>query len=64
MPSILPLSQLSEFNLPDNNATEKVIRSMSSKTCSLDPIPAHVIKNHLNLLLPAIQTIININKYK
>ena len=58
MSSILPLTELSEFNLPDNNATEKVIRSMSSKTCSLDPIPTHVVKNHLNLLLPAIQTII------
>ena len=58
MSAILPLTQLSEFNLPDNNATEKVIRSMPSKTCSLDPIPTHVVKNHLNLLLPAIQSII------
>ena len=58
MSAILPLTQLSEFNLPDNNATEKVSRSMPSKTCSLDPIPTHVVKNHLNLLLPAIQSII------
>ena len=58
MSAILPLTQLSEFNLPDNKAIEKVIRSMPSKTCSLDPIPTHVVKNHLNLLLPAIQSII------
>ena len=58
MSAILPLTQLTEFNLPDNKAIEKVIRSMPSKTCSLDPIPTHVVKNHLNLLLPAIQSII------
>ena len=58
MSAILPLTQLSEFNLPDNKAIEKVIRSMPPKTCSLDPIPTHVVKNHLNLLLPAIQAII------
>ena len=58
MTAILPLTRLGEFNLPDKNATEKVIRSMPSKTCSLDPIPTHVVKNHRNLLLPALQSII------
>ena len=36
-----------------------MIRSLSSKSCSLDPIPTHLLKNHLDAIAPVITAIVN-----
>lgn len=51
-------SEFKEFHLPGNKVIQDIITSMPAKTCSLDPIPTHVVKNHLELLTPVIGNII------
>ena len=58
MSTSLPSSQLSEFHLPDNNTIKKLIISMSSKTCSLDPMPTQVVKKHVHLPITVIGQIV------
>ena len=38
---------------------ENTIHSLSTKTCSLDPLPTFVIKNYVDLLSPMITNIVN-----
>ena len=35
------------------------VRSLSSKSCSLDPVPTYLLKNHLNAIGPVITAIVN-----
>lgn len=50
--------ELSEFIPPSNKNTKDVMMSFSNKTCPLDPIPTHIIKDNINLLLPLISKIV------
>ena len=38
-----------------------MFRSLSSKSCSLDPVPTHILKNHLDAIGPVITVIVNIS---
>ena len=50
--------ELSEFILPSNKNVKDIITSFSNKTCALDPIPTHIVKANINLLLPFISRIV------
>ncbi len=49
------------FYPASDEEVEKLIRSSPSKHCDLDPIPTWILKEHLNLLLPAITKIVNLS---
>ena len=49
--------ELSEFIPPSNKNIKDVIKSFSNKTCALGPIPTHIVKADINLLLPFISRI-------
>ena len=40
-----------QFTPPSNESIRNVISSFSNKTCSLDPIPTHVIKDNISSIL-------------
>ena len=50
--------ELSEFIPPSNKNIKDIITSFSNKTCALDPIPTHIVKGNINLLLPFISRIV------
>ena len=50
--------ELSEFIPPSNKNIKDVLTSFSNKTCALDPIPTHIVKANINLLLPFINRIV------
>ena len=50
--------ELSEFIPPSNKNVKDIITSFSNKTCALDPIPTHIVKANINLLLPFISRIV------
>ena len=50
--------ELSKFIPPSNKNIKDVITSFSNKTCALDPIPTHIVKGNINLLLPFISRIV------
>ena len=54
----LPLCKFKEFQLPNESSVQQIIKSLSTKTCSLDPIPTHVLKNHLESLTPLFTDIV------
>ena len=39
----------SQFEIFSCDTVKQIIRSLSSKSCSLDPVPSHLLKNHLQL---------------
>ena len=41
--------------------TKKLILSAAPKSCKLDPIPTKLLRNHIDVLAPTIQKIINIS---
>ena len=41
------------------STVKNTIHSLSTKTCSVDPLPAFVIKNYVDLLSPMITNIVN-----
>ena len=43
----------------DTVKQKQTIRSVSSKSCSLDPVPTHIVKNHLEATGPVITAIVN-----
>ena len=51
--------KLSRFEPTTSTEVQKIIKSMPSKQCQLDPIPTWVIKLHLDNLAPIITKIIN-----
>ena len=50
-----------EFNLMrvSCSTVKNTIQSLSTKTCSLDPLPTYVIKNYVDFLSPVITNIVN-----
>ena len=50
--------ELSEFIPPSNKNIQDIMTSFSNKTCALDPIPTHIVKGNINLLLPFISRIV------
>ena len=54
-------ASLSCFEDTTEDEVRKVILSSASKTCCLDPIPTHVLKQCLEVLLPVITKIINLS---
>ena len=47
-----------QFTLPSNKSMKNVISSFSNKTCSIDPIPTHVIKDNISSVLPMVSGIV------
>ena len=39
----------SQFEIFSCDTVKQIIRSLLSKSCSLDPVPSHLLKNHLQL---------------
>ena len=52
---------LHEFGPITLDATKKLILSATPKSCKLDPIPKYLLRNHIDVLAPIIQKIINIS---
>ena len=52
---------LHEFRPISLDETKKLILSSAPKSCELDPIPTKLLRNHINVLAPTIQKIINIS---
>ena len=46
------------FYLPEGETIRKVIGMLRPKTCTLDPIPTHLIKDNLPILVPTISNIV------
>ena len=47
-----------QFTPPSNESIKNVLSSLSNKTCSLDPIPTHVIKDNISSVLPMVSGIV------
>ncbi|XP_063971413.1 uncharacterized protein LOC129268470 isoform X2 [Lytechinus pictus] len=54
-------SNLSEFDLVSEMQVKRVIKSLPSKSCSLDPLPTWLVKACLDELLPVITLIMNLS---
>nr|XP_054768161.1 uncharacterized protein LOC129275690 [Lytechinus pictus] len=54
-------SNLSEFDLVSEMQVKRVIKSLPSKFCSLDPLPTWLVKACLDELLPVITLIMNLS---
>ena len=50
---------LSEFSQVSSTMTHHVIKALSTKSCSLDPMPNQPLKHHLNLIVPVVTDIDN-----
>ncbi len=50
---------LSSFKVVDSDLISKLVLSMNSTTCILDPFPTTVLKNCLSVILPHITVIVN-----
>ena len=48
-----------QFEIFSCDTAKQIIRSLSSKSCSLDPVPTHILKNHLDVIRPVIIAIVN-----
>jgi len=53
--------ELSNFSPTSNLELLKFARSVVQKSCCLDPLPATLLKEHLDLLLPSICSIVNLS---
>ena len=53
--------ELSNFSPTSNLELSKIARSVVQKSCCLDPLPATLLKEHLDLLLPSICSIVNLS---
>lgn len=51
---------LCEFDPVTSQELSDIIRGTTMKTCQLDPLPATVLKQCLNILLPALTKIVNL----
>ena len=47
-----------QFTPPSNESIKNVISSFSNKTCSLDPIPTHVVKDNISSVIPMVSGIV------
>ena len=52
---------LRRFSCLTVSEVRDVVMSMKTKTCELDPMPTHLIKEKLSLFLPAITKIVNLS---
>ena len=49
----------SQFGILSCHTVKQIIRSLSSKSCSLDPVPTHILKNYIDAIGPVITVIVN-----
>jgi hypothetical protein len=54
-------AHLTSFDPATEEEVKKIIMSSASKTCCLDPVPTHILKKCLHVLLPIITRIINLS---
>ena len=47
-----------QFTPPSNKSIKNVLSSLSNKTCSLDPIPTHIIKDNISSVLAMVSGIV------
>ena len=59
MPELVP--KLHKFALMTEDQVELIVKSMKTKSCELDPIPAHLLKQLLPTVLPYIMRVINLS---
>ena len=50
-----------KFAPPTEEEVRKVVMSLNTKSCELDPIPTHILKEMLDRVLPLITKIINLS---
>ena len=50
---------MTEFEPLDGDSVRKLVMGAPAKSCPLDPIPANIVKNCLDDLLPVLTSIIN-----
>ena len=55
------MSELSEFQLTDDEFVRKIIMKSKPTTCPSDPIPTKLIKENIDILLPIITKIVNLS---
>ena len=53
--------ELSNFSPTSNSELSKIACSVVQKSCCLDPLPATLLKEHFDLLLPSICRIVNLS---
>ena len=53
--------QLVNFALTSNTELSNIVNNIVMKSCILDPLPVTLLKQHLDLLLPIILTIVNLS---
>ena len=54
-----PSELLYAFDLVTVSETKEIVMSLASKHCELDPAPTFIVKNLIDILAPAMSTIIN-----
>ena len=52
---------LSSFTVVTEEQLSSLVCSFKIKSCALDPVPAHVLKEYLSVLLPAMTKIVNLS---
>ena len=57
---IMPNVQLDSFKSLTEDEVDQIISNSSKKSCSLDPIPTHLLVDCLDVLLPVITRMINL----
>ena len=53
--------QFSKFSTMSQSEIRKLIMAMKTKSCELDPLPTHLLKESIDLLLPSITKIVNLS---
>ena len=63
-PETNSISKLCQFTPMTKSEVKTVIMSMKSKSCEIDPIPTHIFKQLLPLVIPIITKIVNLSLSK
>ena len=58
-PSQTVIEPLDQFSLVDNNTVLKLVGKMQTKSCELDPIPTHFVKENISEFVAIFKRIIN-----
>ena len=48
-----------EFSLIEEDTIKAIVRSAPSKSCELDPLPISLLKEHLDVIAPALRDLVN-----
>ena len=48
-----------EFSLIEEDKTKTIVRSAPSQSCELDPLPISLLKEHLDVIAPALRDLVN-----